>query len=216
MNAILQNENLTIDELIKKYEYLVDITLARTYGNIEKFAKSRQIEVDDLRQFGRLGIFKALTTYQKEKYGHLSFRSFIIRNIKWKVNRELYYVSKSHARYKSRDISEDNIVPVISMSYTPHSNKNDRTYYDIISQDYIDSFGSRFPDPQATLVDNLMVKRMLSKLEDKDRVVVEYRLQGLTYEEIGKKVGMTKQGVGMKMKKLYEKYKDYFYAEVTT
>jgi RNA polymerase sigma factor (sigma-70 family) len=104
------------------------------------------------------------------------------------------------------------------MSGTP-SDESDSNFYDIVSQDNIYNFESIYPNPESSLLSKQLEDRLLNKLNDKERKVVVMKLkEDLTYQEIGERMGYTKQGIGQIFKKIEEKYKEYFYniAEVTT
>lgn len=196
---------MNVEELCEQYDYLVTITLQKMFQNPHKYARSINIEYDDLLQFGRLGVWEAVKKYEEKKIGTL--RNFIIRNIKWSIGRHItqeqakgmYYKQMHNKKYTDRNHK----VPVISMSNKPY--KEDETdYYDLIACDNIFKFKN----------DDSIEKKVFSKeefndmfkyLKEKQRKIILMRMNGYTYKEIGDHLGVTRQAIENKLKTIKKK-----------
>lgn len=204
------DEKLTPEQIYEKYHYLVDVTIQRMFANPDNYAKSRGLEYDDLIQFGRIGLWTGCESYCSVKFANVKLQNFLIRNIRWKVYRHLYMESVNYLRHKTKEVTDDNKVTVLSMSNNPYSNLEDETFYDIVSQDNIDSFEQRFPSPETVTISNLTAIKMFEKLDKKEQNLVELRLTGLTYQDIAERLGVSKQYISSKFKDMANKYRDYF------
>lgn len=211
-------DNLTTEELFEKYQHLAVTSVHRTFKTPSAFAKSRGLEYDDLIQYAYLGLLKGIKTYCPIKHKNLNYKNFLIRNIRWAIFRNLYMEGVNYLRFKTKEATDDNTVSVMSMSVNPYGDIGNKTYYDVISHDNIDSYSTRFPDPEKATISKLTAERMYDKIAQKDKYLINERLKENTYQEIADKVGTSKQNIGMKMKTIQAKYRDYLYgiAEVTS
>jgi RNA polymerase sigma factor (sigma-70 family) len=206
--------NPTIEELIEKWEYLVPITLQKIYGNPHKYATSLHLGYDDLYQFGMIGLWNGVKSWQENPIG--KERSFMIRHIRWECGKRTDREKSKHQFYKntSKKYADRNfVVPITSMSKA-FDEENQTDFYDVISCDNITSFKE----------DNLIETKiftdaeydgMLSILNDTEKEMVLLRMKNdLGYKELGEIFGMTKQGIGMRFKKIQNKISQYRMATV--
>lgn len=196
---------MNIDDVIAEYEYLIPITLQKMYGTPSKFAKSKHLEYSDLYQFAMIGIWNAAKTYPEKKLGKL--RNYIIRNIKWNVQRSVFnnhlntlYYKSNHPKYADVNYA----VPVLSMSHQPFE-EEEKDFYDLVSCDNI----TRFPTDD--LVETKLLaeeghERILSILTDREKEMVSMRMNdGLSYQQIADKYGVKRQAIGNRFRILQEK-----------
>jgi RNA polymerase sigma factor (sigma-70 family) len=196
---------MNIDEVISEYEYLIPITLQKMYGNARKYAKSKNLEYSDLYQFATIGIWKAAESYPNKKLGKL--RNYIIRNIKWNVQRSVFNNQLNTLIYKSNHPKYADVnynVPLLSLSNQPFEDE-DRDFYDIVSCDNI----THFPTDNLTetkLLSDEGYHHILNILSEREKDMVFMRLNdGLSYQEIADKYGVKRQAIGMRFKVMQDK-----------
>ncbi|HEY8444684.1 MAG TPA: sigma-70 family RNA polymerase sigma factor [Bacilli bacterium] len=187
---------LHTEELFKKYQYLVPITLTKAFGNLDTFARSINLEADDLIQLGNIGLWKAILKHNKNKS---TLRTYAINYIKW--------YTMGHINRLSGDVfetnkprTEENMVNLISFERNLNEEDNDEfTFHDII------------PDQNTYLEfdDVIVCKEIFDKLTDKEKTIVNLRIMGYSNREIGKKFGVTHQYISLIIKKVKEKVKKY-------
>jgi RNA polymerase sigma factor (sigma-70 family) len=62
------------------------------------------------------------------------------------------------------------------------------------------------------LIDKLLVDRLLSRLTEDEKMYIKmHYFEGLTYDQIGKKVYMTRQGVQYRIKQALKKMKEFYF-----
>jgi RNA polymerase sigma factor (sigma-70 family) len=196
---------MNIDEVIAEYEYLIPITLQKLYGNPMKYAKSKNLEYSDLYQFAMIGIWKAAKSYPEKKLGTL--RNYIIRNIKWNVQRSIFDYQLNTSIYKSNQpkyANKNYAVPLISMSFTPFEEK-DRDFYDIVSCDNITNFPTDYM-VDSNLLSDEGYQGILGILTEREKEMVLMRLKDkLSYQEIADKYGVRRQAIGNRFRIMQEK-----------
>ena len=196
---------MNVDELCEQYDHLVTITLDKMFDNPYKFAQSINLEYADLEQFGRLGVWEAVKTYEEKKLGTL--RNFIIRHIKWSIGKQItreqtkgmYYKQMYNENYNDRNFK----VPVISMSTKPYA-EDDTDYYDLIPCDNI------FNRKNNNLIETKVFEKedfnnTLKVLNKRHRKIVLLRMNGYTLQEIGDHLGVTRQAVENQLKTIKKK-----------
>lgn len=202
------NTEETINELMVKWEYLVPATLQKLYGNVEQFAKSRQLEKDDLMQFGMIGLWVGIKSWLENPIGQE--RSFLIRNIRWYLGKMLLREQDRHKYYKNHTkkyTDKNYIVNVMSMSKS-FDEDSQTDFYDIISCDNIVNF------KEDNLIEtkvfaNEEYNTMLNMLTDDELRIIHMKMSGMNYQQIGTHFNMTKQGIGNRFKKIKNKISKY-------
>lgn len=197
-----------INESIEKWKYLIPITLKKMYGNPYTYAKSKRITYDDLFQFALTGLWEGIKTWREENKG--KERNWMIRNIKWRVRKSVLEEQKNFFYYKTYDnkYKDKNYeVPLLSMSQKLESER-DIDFYDTVSCDNI--FHYQEDDMIETkILANEEYSTVLSLLNEKEKEVILMRLQGMSYQEIANKLNVTKQCIGLRMKKVQNKVERY-------
>jgi RNA polymerase sigma factor (sigma-70 family) len=201
---------MNAEEIISQYEYLIPITLKRMYGNASSFAKSKDLEYEDLVQYARYGIYDAVNTFPEKQIGRL--RNYIIRNIKWSVRRWVLKEQRTSSLYKFNHKKElDRQIPLISLNFKPFDD-SEMTLYDVIPTDNINSFEVVLTENN--YLSNETYTNLLSVLTDKEKEIVLLKMGGLSYTEIGEKYGVRKQAIGNRFKKIQEKINNYMEVSV--
>jgi RNA polymerase sigma factor (sigma-70 family) len=193
------------EELFNKYEHYAKTTLHKVFHNPNAVAKNKHLSYDDLLQYARLGLWQACNSYTSDKQ-HLKFTSFAIRNIRWVLYRQLSKEGLKNLYYKSKDSTDDNIVSLVSMSDSPTFNdsKDAKTYYETVSYDNINQFEDNFVESE--IIANCGANEMLECLTESEKEMVLMKAnEYLSYKEIGERLGVTKQAIGVKFKKIQNK-----------
>jgi RNA polymerase sigma factor (sigma-70 family) len=195
------------DLLMKEYEKYVVITLEKMIPDTKNFADSLHLGVDDLLQYGRLGLWKAIKT--RDKMISNNFRSHVIRNIKWSLGRNISIQSMKESIYKDkyykRNKLEHRKVDVVSMSNKPFGEHEieETTYYDIVGYDNINKFENDSIDNQA--IDNIECIKIFSLLKDHEKRMVLMKLKGYKETEIAKCFGISRQAINTKFKNMQKR-----------
>lgn len=193
------------EELYEQWEYLAENTIQKMFTNPSNFAKSVNLEYQDLIQFARLGLWKGCNTYTTEKQTS-KFRSFAIRNIRWKVYELVRKYGMNYLVRKNKGYVDENRVSIVSMNSKPYKDADDDiSYDDIISCDNINTF-SKNDAVESQVISDLETSAMYNILTDKEKELVLMKMnEYLSYEEIGQRFGVTKQCIGMRFKKIQKK-----------
>jgi DNA-directed RNA polymerase sigma subunit (sigma70/sigma32) len=129
---------------------------------------------------------------------------------------ELYFEHEYIAEQTlSKEATDENTVTVISMSRNPRKDEDDTTYYDVISSDNINNFASENTNIENQVVNNILIDSLMNVLNESEREILKYRIgeEQLSFEKIGEKVGLTKQGVQMRFKTIQKKCQRYMEAK---
>jgi RNA polymerase sigma factor (sigma-70 family) len=190
------------DLLMKEYEKYVKITLEKMIPDTKNFANSIHLGVDDLLQFGRLGLMKAIRTRDKMISDNL--RSHVIRNI----NVEGMNTSTYKDKYYKRNKLEHKQFGVISMSNKPYGEHEieETTYYDIIGHDNINKFENESIDNE--IIDKINSSKIWNLLKPHEKEMVKMKLQGYKEVEIAKLIGISRQATNKRFQKMQNRLKE--------
>ena len=75
------------------------------------------------------------------------------------------------------------------------------------SESILDGVPSDAPSVEKMVIDQVSAESFWDSLDDTQKELVNYRLQGLTYREIAKKIGVKQQRIGQRMKVIQKKLK---------
>lgn len=199
---------MNAEELYYEYEFVAKSTLHKMFRHPVKFAQSMGLEYDDLLQFSRMGLWQAACTYREDKQTS-TFRSFAIRNVRWKVYQQIKKYSNQCLYYKSKGFSdENNRVKILSINCKIGNNSDEeREYEEIISSDNINNFGSETPESE--FYSQTEYNKLMKMMTKKEKDLLQLKMAGFTYEEIGEMYGLTKQAIGMRVRKNKNKINRY-------
>lgn len=135
---------------------------------------------EDLYQEGSIGLWKACLTYKESRSEFSTYAVNCIRN-------QILKVLQSQSRKTIDTISLD---APLKLGF-----ESDLTIADCLE------------DPVSNIdIDYICLRDHLSKCKEKDKRLVQMRLQGLTLEEISQTLGVTKQYVGSRLTKILVSY----------
>ena len=191
-NTTIENEKLYLEN-----EKLISTTIHREYPARKGFMLVHGIGEYDLVQYGRLGLQKAVETFDPS-LGH-GFQTHAIRNIIWSINVWLKKDSLGNADNRSLELVDR--VSMDKTFNTPTGEEitlhevykiDDRGYENFEMNDAIASLGE-IASP---------------RLEETVRLL----LKGYTYEEVGDKMGVSKQAVHQMIKRNIDILRDVLLA----
>jgi RNA polymerase sigma factor (sigma-70 family) len=182
--------------LYDQYEYLVPNTIRRLFPNTQKFASSKHLDVDDLMQFGRIGLWNGITNFDHSK-GNMKFRNYLINRIRWTVYRYIQTNEMNQSYYKFDYKKDDNPrITLLSMSHKPISEEDDKTFYDIIPSE-------TYEDVDSEVESKIKIDKLLSVLSDGDREIALMKMnEDLNNKEIGERYGISRQAINIKLKRI--------------
>lgn len=191
------------EELFNKHEYWARITIHRMFPEPNTYAMSKGLQIDDLYQFARIGLWNGCKSFDETK-GNGTFRGHAIRNIKWYVLRAIQIQNSKFQYYKSRPNDDENRVNVLSINAKLNWVDSDElTYEDVLSSDNIYNFEST--NPEAELFSSFGEQEILRVLKPKDKELVQMRVDGLTYQEIANYYCTSRQNIQAKLKRIQRK-----------
>jgi RNA polymerase sigma factor (sigma-70 family) len=188
---------VTPEELFESHYHIAKETIFKMFNNPKGVCNQHRIQMDDLLQIARLGLWQASLKYSPDK--GTKFMSFAISNIRWTVmetlNRKLSII-----KYNCNNMP-DQKYGIISID-AEHSEDSDgnNTYHDIISSDV---------NVQENAFGNIGGDNILSRLGDKQKEIIKLKVKGLSSGDIGRMWGMTAANVrhhANKAKKQLEEY----------
>lgn len=169
----------TPKELYEKYEYLVPITVGKNFPN-NSYRDSHMLDLDDIYQFGRIGLYEACQRYDANK--GKSFRNFAIDSIIWKIKNEA-------KKYSLRSINtySNELIDSVSLNVAVTDNFGEECYLQDTIEDEVDEI-------EKALIKNSL-KSIKNKLPNNLYKILVMRMNKYTYEEIAEELGVTRQNV---------------------
>lgn len=187
---------MTPEELYFKNEHLVPITLNKTFPNPKNYAKAKRIELDDLLQYGKTGLWMAATTWDKSK---TKFETYAINRIKWyllEVSKRELNIMKLEANKKYTD---NEYYGIVSMDAKISGESESNTLHDILHND---SYKNDFKEVE----EKIYIDQCLKWYKGFDKEVFKRRIDGLTLTEIANIYGTSKKNVSGFVRKNRMKY----------
>lgn len=170
---------MTPEELFEQNKHLAECTIYKMFKNPRKIAKDKRMELDDIFQYAYEGLWKGCQTWQESKS---QFNTFAINNIKWHVMVKLR--DDDNYKYcKSKPNSKENN---INLEYMDNTLKDDST---MTFHDVVPSCSNVFD----VACGNVLAPQMLDTLTDRQREALLLKAKGYTYEEVGQRLGISKQ-----------------------
>lgn len=172
--------NKQAEELYVQYQQLVPATLYKRYPNPNRIAYVHGLELDDLLQFGRMGLFAATQTFDPSK--GCKFQTYAINNIKYSID----YKIREYSLFNQNKRSYEVVNNVYIESITADN--------DSLEDDMFEFLNCKVNDYEEA--DSRLVLEALSKvLSSKTMEIIKMRLEHYTYEEIGNHIGLSRQRV---------------------
>lgn len=173
-----------IEKMYEENERLVSITVNRRFSN-SRYIQHHMLTRDDLLQYGRIGLYNACRTYDSSK-GAL-FQNHAIRCIIGSIMNE----SKKDSLRNESNFS-NTLIDSLSMDTPIHSEEGEYTISDILE----DERNHFYKIEERELIED--IEREISPRIAK---MVRLRLEENTYEQISKKLGISRQAVSQEIKK---------------
>lgn len=191
----VQHEDSPIT-LYNKYQHLVKNTLYRLLGQPHQVALSNRLEIQDLIQYGNMGLWRACTTYDKKQS---SFESHAINHIRWSIMNGLN--RSGLIKYDVNNMpSDDNKFDLISFdSPITNNSDDDLNYYDITPDSY---------DINKDTYNRLLLNEILPKLSERERKIVVLKSQDKTDREIAEQFGVTPQAINKTIKNIQKRFQN--------
>lgn len=185
------------EELYEKYSHLAKITLHKMYANPTGIAAQHRLEYDDLLQYANLGLWRSCLDYDPTKS---KFTTHAIKYIRWGIANKLKRECQIIRYPVNKDYPHDKMFGVVSTEQKVGSGEEGHVFHDVIaSQDNLDIL---------TLTENRIDMRRLLKsiipmANEREKVIIEGKLQGLSSEKIGFKLDLT----GSRVRVLWNNFK---------
>lgn len=174
------------------FEYLVEKYLPFVKKIVQKLERKyffRGQDTADLIQEGTMGLFKSTNDFKVER--KTKFKDFS----KHVIEKHMGTLIIRSANYKNRVLNE-------SFSYhSPIGNDSEITFEQMLKSDTY--------HPERACISRETYKEIKEKLTKLERKVLKLYTLGLTYEEIGEKVGKKKKAVDNTIQRIRKKGKPY-------
>jgi RNA polymerase sigma factor (sigma-70 family) len=171
----------TPEELYEKYEHLAKETVYRMFDNPTNIAAKNRIQLDDILQFAKTGLWIACTNFDSNK---AKFKTHAINNIKWEVQTRLRRDTQ-FIRYTANEVPDKSITyKLVSTEekVTVSDRDSSFTYHEYIPSEY-------------NLLDevegNFALENILSVCNERDKQIILHRLNDKSSDEIGEMFGIT-------------------------
>ena len=166
--------------LTKEQQELVE----KNHNLIYEFAKKKNLVLDDYYDILAIGLCKAASAYDKSR-GKFSTIAYCCMN---NILKEYYrYIGKQCA------IPEDKI---LSYDVQLSDDDIDGSYLDVIADDCC---------VQEIVTNNIMTESILNILNENEKVVAVYLINGIKQSEIAVKMGCSRQNVGHYVQQIRKK-----------
>ncbi|MEK4025288.1 sigma-70 family RNA polymerase sigma factor [Sporosarcina sp. FSL W7-1283] len=181
-----------IMELYEQYEHLIFQTINRNYMK-PKFLDMHSITVDDLTQFGRLGLYKACEEYDETK--NPSLRNFAITNIKWAIQVETKRNTLGcDQKYLLNLIDRTSLDREIT--YSVGIDDEPSTLYD-----FVEVFEEGYSESEV----EMLWSKIKKIIPENTASYIELRMSGYNNIEIAKMYGVSRQAVERAIERVEDK-----------
>lgn len=185
------------EKLYSEYEKLIVPTIHRQFPLHREFISAHGLELDDLIQYGRIGLYRACKTYDDSKGA--SMRSYAIQSIIWMINDELTKDSLNNVDNKSLILLDKNSLD----NKFSVENSEDLYLYDVVGEDE-----SGYMDIE---VEHL-IESIRGAVSDRLVDIIKMKYQGYTYKEIGNTIGVSSQYCEKLLSKNKSQLRDLLFA----
>jgi RNA polymerase sigma factor (sigma-70 family) len=192
---------MNAEELFEDHVHLAKVTVHRMFANPVKFAESKHLEIEDLYQYARLGLWDACKTWQDKPIG--SFKGYAIRNMRWSIGKFIprEQLNQSYYRYYQKKDDRNKSISLISMSHQPFGEEDDSTLYEVIA--------NNDESVESQVVSELENNELFNILKPHEKEMVQMKLKGMIEKEIATYYGVSRQCINMKFKQIQKKINKY-------
>lgn len=192
---------MNAEELYHSHEDIAEITVYRMFQSPKRVARQHGIELDDLFQYARTGLWKGCLSYCEDKG---KFKTHAINNIRWHILERLRRETDMIKYDINKKFTTDEKYKVISIDKNLKDNEEYDTYHDIVGSDI---------NVENDVMDNLNGLEILNKLDNVQKEIVYLmEVKEMQLKDIGKMWNMTGENVRRILNK--SKRRLYSYAEV--
>lgn len=174
---------MTTDELLTEKEYIIRRVL-HIHFRVHHICEKYRIEMDDLMQVGRIGLWEASEKFRPKENG-LSFDTYAHRIINYKL---LEYL-----RYLRRPIRQ------VDYGLSLHVEIAEGV-------EWLDAISSH-ENIEVRILDRLYFETMISSFNSHEKSIFQQRMAGYSYAEIEKTLGITRRKLSNIRAEIVEKIK---------
>lgn len=218
------------------FEYIINENIGLIWSIVKKF-QGRNIDNDDLFQLGSMGLVKAVKNFNFNF--NVKFSTYAVPMILGEIKRfirddGIIKVSRglketAFKAMKAREIlimngnkeptideiaeyiNIDKETIILSMNASQEVDSIDRNLSNDKGKEInvIDTIVSEY-DKSEKIVNNILLKQTLKKLEDKEKMIITMRyIEELTQSQVAKKIGVSQVQVSRLEKKILLKMREY-------
>ncbi|MFB5555018.1 sigma-70 family RNA polymerase sigma factor [Bacillus cytotoxicus] len=218
------------EEFMKKYERLVHHCVWRRYGKkLNSIKNDTALDIEDLTQFGMIGLIKARKQFNTE-YG-CQFSTYAVPKIfgeigrairdhqKVRTQRIVYDIKGKIIRQKLEgktpvEISEILGEPVnlvkIALKYQPSTLSMDQVIYDSGNKNGKITLEQTLEERNKVNIENetvnqVVLKDFLSTLQHTEYIVLDMHFKNMTQQKIGNKVGVSQVQISRILQRIHNK-----------
>ena len=189
-----QWESMSLEEIFEEFKSYVPKTINKQFPNRKKFLQAHLLDEDDIEQLGYIGLWEAIKNYDSSRGA--KFETFVIDNIKWKINRMI-------RKYSLRNESEGSLdlASIVSIDCNLTDNEDSENYFEeILWDDSVDIEGDANFHLMISNIREVLSKEKNQKFAKKMEYFIISKYKGMTEEEIASNLGVTKQAINDFMK----------------
>lgn len=184
-------------KLFVDYQHLAPTTLYRMLGQPYNVAKSKGLDYDDLLQYAHEGLWQACVTYN-EKYSN--FETHSINRIRWAVKNGLNRESNTFKFDVNNMPSKEEMYNLVGYDSPLKNDEEGLTVSETISVGF---------DLENEATGNFTVNEVLNTLNNREKTIVLYKLDGHTDGYIANKFNTAPQSINRTLRNIKNKIKKY-------
>jgi RNA polymerase sigma factor (sigma-70 family) len=114
----------------------------------------------------------------------------------------------SHYKWNfNKTKNENKQITLLSLSNKPFKDSEETDdYYEIIATDNINNFGT--DNLESEVFASMKLNQLLSKLNEKEKQMVKLKMMDYTFQEIAEVLGVSRQAVQQKFKRMFAKFQN--------
>ena len=197
-------ENMTEEEIFMSNEKLIKATILKKFPNYRSYCRLHMIEIDDLIQYGSVGLLYAIRTY--DSGNNSSFRSYAINNIAWHIQVNIRKESLRNTNTRSSEL-----VSIVSVEDKVNTQEDD-----VCIMDMLESNNNTSEEAE----ENILLEKVIKLLEQDKEVdsdmlyILVARAKGQSMQSIADHFGFHRNSVSQRLRtskaeRIKERIKNY-------